>query len=432
MITNSLHDKRILLVSPSPPYPPENGANQRTYLLWKALSEIAPVDVILCDDISFDSKVTAGPIPASLNFLGRFPWQSKGHSLYRLFTKSKPGLTAERLLRVAIPRHWDYDVDHRLNQTLSGVLGRNRYFLMIGRYLKPSVKTGLVGRIPCVLDIDDVDFDIFTQRARDLTRPRWQRYLYSTQSSQIEAAFQKWLPRFQGLWVVKASDARYEVTRNAAILPNIPYNAPVFAPQLNDSRSASPVLLTVGALYYLPNRDGVDRFIREGWPKVRAACPMAEYWLAGRNDPVIARRWQAIPGVRVLGFVDDLAAVYNASWFTVCPLWTGAGTNIKVLESLAFGRTCVATAIGHRGFEDHLQSDDSLLVAANPEELAENCIRLINDHARRFALAERGQEVVRREFSYEKFAGVVHREVERALGERFLAQGSRQMVRNVC
>ena len=292
MRTNTPSHKRILLVSPSPHFPPENGGNQRTYLLWKALSDIAPVDVILCDDISFDSSVTAASIPASLNFLGRFPWRSKGHSLYRLFTKSTPNLTVERLMRVVLPRDWDYDVDRRLNQSLSDVLGSDRYFLAVGRYLKPIVKTGLVGRMPCLLDIDDVDFDIFAQRAQDVTRPRWQRLLYSAQASQIKAAFKKWLPHFQGLWVVKADDTRYEVTRNAALLPNIPYNVPVSPPLLNGSRSANPIILTVGAFYYLPNRDGVDRFIRVGWPKVRAACPTAEYWLAGKNDLATARRWK--------------------------------------------------------------------------------------------------------------------------------------------
>jgi glycosyltransferase involved in cell wall biosynthesis len=269
------------------------------------------------------------------------------------------------------------------------------------------------------LDIDDVDFDIFSQRAQDITLPRWQRLLYSAHSLQIEAAFRKWLPQFHGLWVVKAGDTRYEVTRNAAILPNIPYNIPEFAPPWNGSRSANPIVLTVGALHYLPNRDGVDRFIREGWPKVRVASPTAEYWLAGKNDPATARRWQAVPGVKVLGFVDDLAAVYHASWFTLCPLWTGAGTNIKVLESLAFGRTCVTTVIGHRGFENCLPAGDRLLVADSPAQLAENCIRLINDHALILALAKRGREVVQREFSYKKFASIVHREVERALGEKF-------------
>jgi glycosyltransferase involved in cell wall biosynthesis len=119
-----------------------------------------------------------------------------------------------------------------------------------------------------------------------------------------------------------------------------------------------------------------------------------------------------------LGFVDDLDALYQASWLTLCPLWTGAGTNIKVLESLAFERACVSTVIGHRGFEDHLISGDSLLVAANAADLTGNCIDLINDHERRLALAKRGREVVLREFSYEKFASIVHREVDRVLAGR--------------
>jgi glycosyltransferase involved in cell wall biosynthesis len=418
MSINSPHRKRIMLIAPAPPFPLENGTNQRTLLLWKALSEIAPVDVILCDDL-VNKRVTAPSIPADLNFLGRFPWRSKGHWLYRLFKKSTPSPTIERLLRAVLPRDWDYEVDSHVNRSLSEVLGRNQYFLAVGRYLKPIVKTGLVGRMPCLLDIDDVDFDIFAQRAKDMTRPRWQRLLYSAQSSQIETAFRKWLPKFNGLWVAKANDTRHAVARHAAILPNIPYNAPVATPPLNGSRSTNPVLLTVAFYRYRPNRDGVDRFIREGWPKVRAALPTAEYWVAGKNDPVTARRWEAVPGVKVLGFVDDLAAIYNASWFTLCPLWSGAGTNIKVLESLAFGRTCVATVTGHRGYENYLRAGDSLLVAANPEDLAENCIRLCNDHARRLELAKRGREVVQREFSYEKFASVVHQEVERALGKSF-------------
>jgi len=387
--------------------------------MWKALSEIAPVDVILCDDlVNHRTNVTAS-VPASLNFLGRFPWRSKGHWLYRLFGKTTPSPTLERLLRAALPRDWDYEVDRQVSRSLSDVFARNQYFLAVGRYLKPIVKTGLVGQMPCLLDIDDVDFDIYAQRARDLARPRWQRFLYSVQSSQVEAAFQKWLPKFNGLWVAKPNDTQHAVARNAVLLPNIPYNAPVATPPLNGSRSESPVVLTVAYYHYQPNREGVGRFIREGWPKVRAACPTAEYWVAGKSDPALARRWQAVPGVKVLGFVDDLATLYSASWFTLCPLWSGAGTNIKVLESLAFGRTCVASVVGHRGYEDCLRAGDSLVVAGEPEDLAANCIQLINDHERRLALAKRGREVVRREFSYPKFASIVHREVERVFSKPF-------------
>ena len=308
-------------------------------------------------------------------------------------------------------------MDFRVNRSLSDVLGRNQYLLAVGRYLKPIVKTGVVGRMPCLLDIDDIDFDIPAQQAQDATRSRWRRLLNSAHSLQVKGAFQKWLPKFNGLWVTKPGDRRYPATRNAAILPNIPY-IPASTSLSNNWTSANPVILTVGVLTYLPNRDGIDRFIREGWPRVRAASPSAEYWLAGRNDPGVAQRWLTVPGVKVLGFVEDLAALYKASWFTLCPLWTGAGTNIKVLESLAFERTCVTTLIGHRGFENRLQSGDSLLVAANAQQLADNCINLIHEPERRLALAKRGREVVQGEFSYATFASIVRGEVERVIGAK--------------
>src|SRR6516164_5814842 len=233
MSSNTSSHKRILLIAPAPPFPLENGTNQRTLLMWKALSEIAPVDVILCDDLVNPRTNVTASVPASLNFLGRFPWRSKGHWLYRLLRKSTPSPKLERLLRAALPRDWDYEVDRQVSRSLSDVLARNHYFLAVGRYLKPIVKTGLVGRMPCLPDIDDVDFDIFAQRARDVTRPRWRRLINSMHTSQIRAAFQKWLPKFDGLWVTKAGDTRHAVARNAVLLPNIPYNAPVVTPPLN-------------------------------------------------------------------------------------------------------------------------------------------------------------------------------------------------------
>ena len=84
MTPNSPYHKRILLVSPYLPFPPESGGIQRTYFLWKALSEIAPVDVVLCND-PYKPGIGTSLIPASMNFLGRFPWQPKGYSLHRLF-----------------------------------------------------------------------------------------------------------------------------------------------------------------------------------------------------------------------------------------------------------------------------------------------------------------------------------------------------------
>src|ERR1700730_6222281 len=129
---DSPHQKRILLISPFLPFPPESGAKQRTYFLWKALSEIAPLDVILCTD-PYKPIAAVPSMPASLNLLGRFQWQPRGYSIHRLFEKSIFSLTIDRILHVAIPKHWDYEVDYRVKRGLLDVLRRNQYFLAVGR-----------------------------------------------------------------------------------------------------------------------------------------------------------------------------------------------------------------------------------------------------------------------------------------------------------
>lgn len=59
----------------------------------------------------------------------------------------------------------------------------------------------------------------------------------------------------------------------------------------------------------------------------------------------------AVPGVRVLGFVDDLGRLYEESLAVVTPIQSGAGTCIKVLEGVVYGRKVFSTAVGLRGFD---------------------------------------------------------------------------------
>jgi len=406
---------RIVLVSPYPPFPPESGANQRTFFLWKALSEIAPVDVILCQEMGLRDGRLGVRLPANVNFLGRFFWQSKDEMAVELVKKVSSNRTVHRWCRAMVPKHLDYGVDERLKVHVTHALAPRTYFLAVGRYLKPIIKTGLIGKLPCMLDADDIDFEIADQMARDPARSLPRRVYYTVQSLERKAALQRWMPRFEGMWVTKLEDTKHRLTRNAAVLPNIPYHPVDLAEPMTKSTSTNPVLLTVGVLYYKPNCDGIDRFIRESWPKIRSRFPTAEYWLAGKTHPTMARRWRRVPGVKVLGFVDDLAAVYQTCWLTVCPLWIGAGTNIKVLESLSFGRVCVTTEVGWRGYEHCLRGDQALMIARTDSELAERCITLLEDEAQRDALVARSRAAVGPEFSYQNFVKVVHREVERTL-----------------
>jgi glycosyltransferase involved in cell wall biosynthesis len=57
----------------------------------------------------------------------------------------------------------------------------------------------------------------------------------------------------------------------------------------------------------------------------------------------------ALPGVRVLGFVEDLGELLAQGRLLLAPLFSGAGTRIKVLTALAHGLPVVSNALGLRG-----------------------------------------------------------------------------------
>ncbi|MEH3053611.1 MAG: glycosyltransferase family 4 protein [Patulibacter minatonensis] len=153
-------------------------------------------------------------------------------------------------------------------------------------------------------------------------------------------------------------------------------------------------VLFFGAYHWAPNRDGLVRFLREGWEHVRAGLPAAHLRIVG-SGPLDAVRAAAVglEGVAVVGLVDDIAAELAAASLVVVPVWTGGGTRIKVLEAMAAARPIVGTAVGVEriGFRDGAHG----LLREEPRELAEAAVTLLADPARGIAAGSAAREQVR-------------------------------------
>ncbi|HOE67857.1 MAG TPA: glycosyltransferase family 4 protein, partial [Candidatus Hydrogenedentes bacterium] len=166
-----------------------------------------------------------------------------------------------------------------------------------------------------------------------------------------------------------------------------------------------------------PNAEGLDWFIRKVWPLVRKKVPDAEFRIIGPGlSAPRAEAFGRVPGVRVLGTVTSVAPPYRECAFSIAPIWTGAGINIKVLESYAYGRTCVLTPFAYRGYEDCLENGVSACVAKSPADFARACIGLLLDPARRDGLAAAGHPQIIGNFSFERFARVVRETLEKSRG----------------
>ena len=161
----------------------------------------------------------------------------------------------------------------------------------------------------------------------------------------------------------------------------------------------------LGSYYHRPNAEGLDWFIRKVWPLVRKKVPDAEFRVIGPGLSVRrAEAYGRVPGVRVLGAVPGVAPQYCECAFSVAPIWTGAGINVKVFEAYAYSRTCVLTPFAYRGYEDCLEEGLSVRVAKTPEEFARACSDLLRDPALRDRFAAVGRPRIMNAFSFERFA----------------------------
>src|SRR5262249_28020929 len=145
---------------------------------------------------------------------------------------------------------------------------------------------------------------------------------------------------FDHVWVTCDEDVPLAGARRVSVVPNLPFNTP----QALLENVASREILFVGDLEHGPNARGLERFLAHAWPAIRSAIPDAALRIVGRGlDESRRQRWSALGGTHVDGPVDDLNSAYERSALTIAPVFWGGGTKIKVLESLAYGRACVAT-----------------------------------------------------------------------------------------
>jgi glycosyltransferase involved in cell wall biosynthesis len=159
---------------------------------------------------------------------------------------------------------------------------------------------------------------------------------------------------------------------------------------------------------YSINRMAVDWFVDKVWPAVIRQRPAARFRIAGGAlDEPRKQRYSAIEGVELLGFVDDLAAAYRESSMSVVPISAGAGTKIKVLESLRYGRPVVLTSHSLRGYENVLADARDLLVADDPAHMATSIVHLLDSPETRESMARSGQAQVDKHFGFDRFAAVV-------------------------
>ena len=147
----------------------------------------------------------------------------------------------------------------------------------------------------------------------------------------------------------------------------------------------APLLFFHGTLHYWPNTEAV-RFIAEQLlPRLLKVHPNVRILVAGMNPPNYYRH----PAIVYPGAVRDLAGHIAAADVALCPVFSGGGTRLKLLEYFAGARACVSTTKGAEGI--CYESGKDIVIADEADAFADAVIDLLAKPRKRARIGKAAQ-----------------------------------------
>ena len=137
-----------------------------------------------------------------------------------------------------------------------------------------------------------------------------------------------------------------------------------------------PKFYHIGSMNWMPNEEGIRWFIDEVLPKTVEKVSDFIYHLAGRNMPEWLTNLDN-PNVDVIGEVPDAKEFVSNHDVAIVPLLSGSGIRIKIIESMAMGKTVITTRVGAEGIL--YDEEVNIIIAENKAKMVE-AIRSINEN----------------------------------------------------
>lgn len=374
----------ILFVTPIDPriHKSWGGGVQRTLLLWESLTRHGKVFTYIYDwNSTTTGEITEGEHPY-------FRFRPK-------CDKNSIGYKANCLPYYLSGCNFNIG-NFIVSPNPNSVFNCSHFDIVVSRYIFPLYFFKYWDLAPTIIDIDDHPVQVFNTRySQHLPFPFRQlgHLLTSWETNRtIKKSYGGWVSNKEQLGMCGS---------NYHYLPNIPDRPSIDYIENHGERKN---LFTVGSLYYAPNRDGINQFLHQVWPIFHAKHPEVKYYLVGggaREEDITV--WNNTEGVEYLGFVDNLELLYQGILATVVPVYSGGGTCIKTLESMAFSRTCLSSEFGARGLPEDVKSDKKgVMVFGSADDFIEAYEIVLNREYRERKEGE-GREVIDRQYSKEVF-----------------------------
>jgi GT2 family glycosyltransferase/glycosyltransferase involved in cell wall biosynthesis len=151
-------------------------------------------------------------------------------------------------------------------------------------------------------------------------------------------------------------------------------------------------MLFLGSFRHTPNQVALEWFGRFVLPLIVAKIPKARLLVAGSDQPARHAFSDPANAIDLLGFVEDIQPLFSSTALFVCPIRSGSGIRVKLLEAFASGIPVVSTTLGAEGLAR--VDGEFCALADDAAGFAEKAIRLLEDSELAAEMARRARAEV--------------------------------------
>ena len=151
-------------------------------------------------------------------------------------------------------------------------------------------------------------------------------------------------------------------------------------------------MLFVGSFRHTPNVEAIEWFVERVLPRILERKPDARLVVAGSDPPPRALFAKATRAVELLGFVEDIRTELAHREVFVCPILSGSGVRVKLLEAFASGIPVVSTSVGAEGLAR--TDGEFCALADDPADFASRVVDILNGPLQARAMAQRARSEV--------------------------------------
>ncbi len=380
--------KRILLVSYRFPYPLIDGSRIRIYNIGKILAKEYLVDLLVVNE-GLVADEYLNELKGIFNRVIVYPFHSmmfKANALRGLFSRDPLQTYYYYFKKVQkwIDRYYiDYDLIFC-------------FHIRMARYLKKITNK------PKAIDITDA-LSINYREGQSVASSGLWKLIYMVENRRLLPYELKVLADFDKAFITSPFDKTYldenseQSNDHLIVIPN-GIKKELFSRVNKFKELQENWLVFLGRMDYAPNVDAASYFAKNILPLLRKNANV-KFYIVGTNPTKQVINLQNYENVYVTGFVNDPYEYLEKAKIVVAPLRFSSGTQYKVLEAMALGKTVVMTSKAARGIEG--KNGIHFIVADDDREMALSILDLLTNERKRREIGDNARQLVEKKYRWD-------------------------------